>query len=137
MIAYLESSAAAKLLVEEHESAELSSFLDELIEDGGSLLAGTILETELRRLATRIDLSQQRVADVLNRVDLAEIDGDLHREAGLLPARHLRSLDAIHIAVARATNCDLMLTYDHRQQVAAESVGLETTDPGRANQPQD
>lgn len=130
MIAYVESSAAAKLLVDEPESAALAEHLDGLVADGSTIVSGTLVETGLRRLATRIDFAQESVTHLLDRIDLVEIDADLHRDAGLLPGRFLRSLDAIHIAVARRVNADVMVTYDHRQRKGAESVGLAVDAPG-------
>jgi predicted nucleic acid-binding protein len=129
VIAYIESSAAAKLLVEEAESAALAAYLDHLVEDGSRLVSSALLETELRRFATRIDLDQARVTAVLDRIDLLEIDGSLHRDAGLLPGRFLRSLDAIHIAVARRAHVEVLITYDHRQRAGADSVGLPVASP--------
>lgn len=55
MIVYVETSAAAKLLVEEEAADRLAEHLDQLV---GPLVSGMILETELRRLAVRIDLAQ-------------------------------------------------------------------------------
>ncbi|WP_142060425.1 PIN domain-containing protein [Pseudonocardia kunmingensis] len=49
-----------------------------------------------------------------------------YREAGLLPGRHLRSLDALHVAAALRRDADVMLSYDHRQLAAADAVGLRT-----------
>jgi hypothetical protein len=62
-------------------------------------MARTIpLETELRRLAVRWDLPQAEVTDVLHLFDIFTPDRALFSEAGLLPGRHSRSLDALHAA---------------------------------------
>jgi hypothetical protein len=50
---YLDTSAAAKLLVEEDESDALVAYLDRTV-DGQDLISSALLETELRRLAIRI-----------------------------------------------------------------------------------
>ncbi|MHA6628369.1 type II toxin-antitoxin system VapC family toxin [Pseudonocardia sichuanensis] len=123
MTTYVETSAAAKLLVEEEASARLAAHLDGLDEPPVSCL---VLETELRRLAVRVDLPQSAVTAVLDRFDLLETDRSLYREAGLLPGRHLRSLDALHVAAALRWDADVMLSYDHRQLAAADAVGLRT-----------
>jgi predicted nucleic acid-binding protein len=124
LIVYVETSAAAKLLVEEEASARLAEHLDALREAPVSSL---VLETELRRLAVRIELPQTAVTALLERFDLLETDRSLYREAGLLPGHHLRSLDALHVAAAIRLNADVMLSYDRRQIAAAEAVGLRTT----------
>lgn len=123
MIVYVETSAAAKLLVEEEASDRLAEYLDVLPDAPLSCL---ILETELRRLAIRVEIPQAAVTDVLDKFDLLESDRSLYREAGLLPGRHLRSLDALHVAAALRLDADVMLSYDHRQIAAASEAGLRT-----------
>jgi uncharacterized protein len=123
LIVYVETSAAAKLLVEEAASARLAEHLDALPEAPVSCL---VLETELRRLAVRVELPQAAVTSVLERFDLLETDRSLYREAGLLPGPHLRSLDALHVAAALRLDAGVMLSYDRRQIAAAEAVGLRT-----------
>jgi uncharacterized protein len=72
MIAYVDTSAATKLVIEEPESEQLATYLDKLITDDVSLVSSILLETELRRLAVRHNLSQALVWDVLQRFDLIE-----------------------------------------------------------------
>jgi predicted nucleic acid-binding protein len=123
LIVYVETSAAAKLLVEEEASARLAEHLDAL---RVAPVSSLVLETELRRLAVRVELPQAAVTSVLERVDLLETDRSLYREAGLLPGRHLRSLDALHVAAALRLDAAVMLSYDHCQIAAAEAVGPRT-----------
>ena len=53
----------------------------------------------------------------------------LFYEAGLLPGRHLRSLDALHLATAVRVDATAVVAYDHRLLEAARSLGLETMSP--------
>lgn len=129
MILYVETSAAAKLLVEEAESERAAARLDEAVAAGDTVLSCVLLETELRRLAVRLDLSQVAVTSLLDRLDLLHTDRALYREAGLLPGRHLRSLDALHLAAALRAGADAMMTYDQRQADAAEGAGLRVVTP--------
>jgi predicted nucleic acid-binding protein len=129
VILYIETSAAAKLLVEEPASSHLAARLDKAVDQGDALLSSTLLETELRRLAVRVDLAQAAVTHLLERFDLMEIDRSLYREAGLLPGRHLRSLDALHLAAALRVDADVMVTYDRRQADVAEAAGLPVLAP--------
>jgi predicted nucleic acid-binding protein len=125
---YVETSAAAKLLVEEPESAALTKYLDDLV-DRSPLISSMVLETELRRFAVRHDLNQSAVSDVLDRFDLIDLDRAIFVEAGLLPGTHLRSLDALHIAVAVRMGADSMVAYDVRQAESARAVGLRVVAP--------
>jgi len=126
---YLETSAAAKLLVEEVESAALAWHLDELVAAGVRIISSVLLETELRRLAVREELAQASVSEVLERIDLLQPDRSLYHEAGILPGRRLRSLDALHVAAALRVQADAFLAYDERQCQAATSVGLRVRSP--------
>lgn len=129
MISYLDTSAASKLLLREAETDALKAQLDEL-HDGGLLVMGSsLLETELRRTATRTREPQSLVTDILDRLEMFELDQSVFRVAGLLPGEHLRSLDALHIAAALRVGADVMISYDLRQIDAARDAGLGTLSP--------
>jgi uncharacterized protein len=129
---YLDTSAAAKLLIRESESAALRDYLDRLGPDGVPI-SSALLETELRRFGLRFDLSQAAISDLLDRVDLVEPNRSLFAEAGLLPGPNLRSLDALHVATALRLDASVVVTYDHRLSQAARTVGLATTAPGQTS----
>jgi len=126
---YVDTSAAAKLLVEEAESDALAAFLDKALDDGDTIGSSLLLETELRRLGIRLAIPQERVTLVLERMALLVPDGDVFRNAGLLPDATLRSLDALHVAAALRWGADSVVTYDERQATAARSVGLSVASP--------
>ena len=129
MIAYVETSAVAKLLFREAETEPLKAYLDALESDGAAVVSSLLLETELRRAAVREAVSQSLVTDVLDRFDIVEPDRTLYREAGLLSGKNLRTLDALHVAVALRISADVMVSYDRRQIAAAQSAGLHTIEP--------
>lgn len=129
MTVYVESSAAAKLLVEEAESAAVAAYLDAGIAAGEPLVSSMLLETELRRLAVRAGIGQERVTDVLDRIELYEPDRAVFVEAGLLPGTQLRSLDALHVAVAIRVEADELVAYDRRRAEAARAAGLRVIAP--------
>lgn len=124
---YLDTSAAAKLLVEEAESAQLAAWADGA-EVG--LVATHLLETELRRFASRHGLSQADVSAILARVDLYDLPPSVFREAGLLPGPGLRSLDALHLAASIRLDAEALVTYDVRLAEAAQDMGLRVYAPG-------
>src|SRR5215211_3075496 len=100
--AYLDTSAAVKLLVE---------------------------ETELRRFAVRHAIPQQEVTAILDTVSLYDMPHSLYYEAGILPGRHLRSLDAVHLVAAVRLGTDVIVSYDNRLQEAAAELGLGILSP--------
>ena len=126
-VVYIDSSACGKLLVQEDHSDALTAFVNAL--DESSLVASQLLETELRRMATRHTLPQQTVTEILSGVSLVMPERDFFHRAGLLPGRHLRSLDALHLITAMDTEADTVLTYDHRLISAAEEIGLPSVSP--------
>lgn len=128
MTVYLDTSAAAKLLVDEAESEALAAYLDGIREDQ-VLVSSALLETELRRLAVRLDLDQSGVTDLLTRTDLVDPPRSLFHEAGLLPGKSLRSLDALHLATALRVDADTVVAYDARLLEAARGVGLGVQSP--------
>ncbi len=123
---YLDTSAAAKLLIEESESEALAAFCDgEEVE----LVATDLLETELRRVAVREQVPQADVSTILDRVDLHEIPRSSYVEAGLLPGARLRSLDALHLIGAVRLGVDGIVVYDVRMREAAGELGLTVHAP--------
>lgn len=126
---YVDTSAAAKLLVAETESDALAEFLDRALVDGDAVGSSLLLETELRRLGVRLAIPQERVTLVLERLELLMPDGDVFRTAGLLPGAELRSLDALHVAAALRWGADGVVTYDERQASAVRAVGLSVATP--------
>lgn len=129
MSVYLDTSAAAKLLVDEAESGALAAYLDG-IGDEHDVVSSALLETELRRLAVRLELDQSAVTDLLARIDLVDPPRSLFHEAGLLPGTHLRSLDALHLTTALRVDADILVAYDARLLEAARSLGLGVHSPG-------
>jgi len=126
---YLDTSAAAKLLVEEADSDAVVAYLERAVEGGDVVGSSHLLETELRRFAIRLAIPQEHVTLVLERLDLLVPDDDVFRTAGLLPAASLRSLDALHVAAALRWGADAVMTYDERQALAARAVGLDVVAP--------
>ncbi|MFT4212655.1 MAG: type II toxin-antitoxin system VapC family toxin [Microbacterium sp.] len=124
--AYLDTSAAGKLLIDEDESAALAAWIEE---NDAELVSTLLVETELRRVAARHDLPQADVTTVLDYVSLYEMPPSLYREAGLLPGASLRSLDALHLAGAIRIGAQTVLTYDTRLAQSAQALGLHALAP--------
>jgi hypothetical protein len=126
-LAYVDTSAALKLVIEEAESATLA---EELTSSADRRLASSwLLHTELHCAAVRhpadLDLDAVRaVLDTLNLVDLTR--GDMIA-AGTHPA--LRCNGAIHLAVAIRLGVDEMVTYDGELAAAASRAGLAVLAP--------
>lgn len=131
---YIDTSAALKLIVNEKESDVLA---DVLADEQPDLVACYLLETELRRSAWAHGLPQTDVSDLLDGIGLYEVPDALFREAGLLPGRGLRSLDALHVAAAVRIGVDRVVTYDRRMADAARSMGLRVHAPGQEAQGQE
>lgn len=127
--AYLDTSAAMKLLVPEAESEAL---VDELERPERVLAASWLLHTELHCAAGRnpADVALDAVADVLGVVTLVDLTrGDLLAAGTHAP---LRSNDAIHLATALRLGVDEFLTYDRELATAARNAGLRVVAPGAA-----
>lgn len=127
--AYLDTSAAMKLIVEEPESDALSRELTS--GEGRRLIASWLVHTELHCAAGRHPdaveaAAVKAVLDVLNLVDLTR--GDLLAAGTHAP---LRSNDAVHLAVALRVGCEEMVTYDEELATAAGAAGLSVLSPGR------
>jgi predicted nucleic acid-binding protein len=125
---YVDSSAWAKLLVDEPESSALVRWVDERLGAQDQFVSSHLIVTELHRLAGRVGAAATDVSAALSVVNLALPDPTTFRTAGLLPGS-LRSLDALHVASALELGTESFVSYDERQLAAAESVGIRTESP--------
>ena len=125
---YLDSSALVKLVVAETESAALRRFLQTHPHRASCQLARVEVLRAVRPHGTP---ALRRARQVLRRLDLVQLDNELLEDAATLDAAVLRSLDAIHLAAARALGEDLesIVTYDARMARAAELIGLVVDQP--------
>ena len=125
--AYVDASAALKLVFDEPETSALRDHLSSIRAD---LVSSILLETEMRRAAHRSpELAQGDVTELLASIALIDATPSTFRAAGRLPGEHLRSLDALHLATATAVGADEILTYDRRLAASAEFLGLIVVAP--------
>ncbi len=124
--AYLDTSAAMKLLIDEAESEAL---LREVAGSGRRLAASWLLHTELHCAAGRNPtvIELHAVTTVLDAIVLVDVTrGDLLSAGPHVP---LRSHDAIHLATALRLGVDEMITYDAQLGHAAAAAGLRVVAP--------
>ena len=126
---YLETSAAAKLLLDEPATEQLRRWM---APRASVIFSSDLLRTELLRLARRStpDVVQQ-ARTALGSMFLAELSTETYERAALLEPARLRSLDAIHLAAALEVGPDLdgIVTYDARLAEAAENLGVPVISP--------
>lgn len=130
----VDTSALAKLLVAEEHSAALRALLAARSSEGEEFAISTIAVTELRRLAIRLDIAPERIEPVVGRFRIIRLPESVLQLAGRLPARHLGTLDAIHLATALAVEATALITYDRRQAEAAQREGIAPLSPRDADE---
>ncbi|MEI2702302.1 MAG: type II toxin-antitoxin system VapC family toxin [Baekduia sp.] len=131
-VAYLDTSAAMKLVVPEPDSEALRQHLDARHTHISSQLLLVELGTATSRLG-HDSPSRQAVAALLRRCDFVPI-GDQVIERASRPFRPTqRALDAIHLATALALEIPELefCSYDEQQLKAARNAGLTCVSPGR------
>jgi len=128
MAVYLDSSALVKLVIQEAESAALRRFLRGRPIRVSSALARVEV---MRAVCVQGPEAQRRAQAVLDRMRLLRVDDDILAAAAVLDPGILRSLDAIHLASARAFGSDLegVVTYDMHMSEAAGLLGCVTFAP--------
>jgi uncharacterized protein len=129
-VIYFDTSALAKLVVKETESAALIQWLHKHSEQSkvSSMLSRTELPRAVRQGGDTAYLRAQMILGDLIQVPLTP---DLLDTAGSLPGA-LRSFDAIHLATALRLRGKLraLVAYDRRLLEIARQAGLPTTAPG-------
>lgn len=125
---YADTSAVAKLVLNEPESAALQEYLKTSPGLASSALIATELMRSVRR--SRPDLEEE-ASLLLARIALIDVDRVVLRMAGRLEPVSLRSLDAIHLATALSLgeSLDALITYDARMSEAAREAGVPVEAP--------
>src|ERR1700687_2997454 len=128
-VAYLDTSAAVKLLRTEGESHAWRRWLLRRLDRASAAL----LRVELVRVVRRAGLPRliPEARRLLAGVHLIRLDAPLLDRAADLDPTDLRSLDSIHLAAAASLGDDLaaVVSYDDRLLAAATSLGLPTATP--------
>jgi len=128
-VAYLDSSALVKLIVEEAESQALRRAVVAWPRRASSRISAV----EVLRSVRRRDRSAEPLArSVLAHVALLAVSDRLLMAAARLDPPALRALDAIHLASALRLGAFLtvFVSYDAYQLKAAAALGLPVTSPG-------
>lgn len=132
MIAYLDTSAALKLFVEEDESDAFRQYWREttVATSEPQITSGWLLHTELHCAARRWPetIDADLITEAFRSVTLVDVARADFIAAGQGPER-LRSADAVHLAIARRLGTDTMVAYDGELLAAAQAAGLETVSP--------
>jgi predicted nucleic acid-binding protein len=128
-VAYLDTSAAVKLLMTERESPALRRWLRGRPERASA----AVLRVELVRVVRRAGIPRliPEARKLLASVHLIRLDDALLDRAADLDPTELRSLDSIHLAAAASLGDDLaaVVSYDDRLLAAATSLGLPIETP--------
>jgi uncharacterized protein len=117
-----------KLVVAEPQSDALRRFLRRR----RPLVSSALARTEVARaLAPGGVAVVQRGEDVLRAIDLVRVSDSILRSAGHVVPIEVRSLDAIHLATARALGqqLSLLVTYDDRVAEAARANRMRVEAP--------
>lgn len=126
-VVYVDSSALAKLLVQEPETRALSLYLRDR-----RLTTSELAIVEVSRVERLAEPERETGATALRllaEVDLIALSRPLLERAAELTSRRVRSLDAIHLASALATDPNAFVAYDRRLLDAATEAGLTVARP--------
>ncbi|GEK79710.1 type II toxin-antitoxin system VapC family toxin [Agrococcus baldri] len=129
MAHYIDTSAAAKLVLKEAESTAMRRWL---LEETRVLVSSDLTRTELLRAVRRIAPDQAVLARrVLEELTLLTLATSTFEAAAHLDPALLRTLDALHLASALELGDDLegLVTYDDRMAAAALAHGIPVVVP--------
>ena len=126
---YLDTSAAAKLLVIEKGSTALRRWL---VSREGQIFSSDLLRTELLRVTRRaVPELMVKARAILDSLILVVLSTAVCERAALLEPSTLRSLDALHLSAALELGDDLqgLITYDHHLANGARALGVDVVAP--------
>jgi predicted nucleic acid-binding protein len=126
---YLDTSAAAKLIVVEPGSTALRRWL---LSRDDRLFSSDLLRTELLRVTRRAapeGMTQARA--ILESLMLLRLTTGICERAAMLEPDLLRSNDALHLAAALEMGDELegLVSYDQRMSQGASALGIQVVAP--------
>ncbi|MGH7881790.1 MAG: type II toxin-antitoxin system VapC family toxin [Candidatus Dormibacteraceae bacterium] len=127
-LAYLDSSAFVKLIIDEAETPSLNRYLEAWPRWTSSML----LKTEVLRTTAKFSENHTLWADnILQWVNYVQLDEGLMERAGRLTPTVLRSLDAVHLTAALSLGeaLGVVVSYDKRMIDAAREWGIPVASP--------
>jgi predicted nucleic acid-binding protein len=138
-VTYLDASALVKLFVPEVESDALNASLlgatdivvsDLAVTESASALGRRVREGQVTRRAAR-DLHRRIIAFADRAIGVETVPAVHHEARRLLLAsdQPLRTLDALHLALALDAQATSIVTYDPRLRDASLTQGLEVQTP--------
>jgi uncharacterized protein len=126
---YADSSALAKLIVREPESAALVQWIPR----GARVLTSAVSQIEIARFLRVSGLSEELETDfddALAGCSVVDVDRTVIQAAAALASAELKPLDAIQLATALDVEPDVMIVYDRQLARVARELGLRTESPG-------
>jgi predicted nucleic acid-binding protein len=126
---YLDTSALAKLVLEESGSAAMRDWAAERI---GGVFTSMLARVELERaVALRAPDAVASARALLDSLFVLRFDRAIIDHAARIDPPALRSLDALHLASALSLDEDLhgMVTYDRHLADAARANGVQVAAP--------
>ena len=126
-LAYADSSALVKLVVEEAESRALHRWYVE----ADRVVTSRIGVVETARASARRPHDPSHRERIIDELEVVELDDSIGRVAGTIGPAGVRTLDAIHLATAirLLPQLDAFVTYDDRLADAARALGLPVVRP--------
>ncbi len=128
-VAYLDTSAVVKLLMQEPETVALRRRL----RSWQRRTSVALLRVELLRAVRRAGIPRlmTQARRQLGTIHLIRLDDELLERAAELEPPTVRSLNAIHLAAALSLGSGLaaVVTYDNRMITAAQAIGLPVVAP--------
>jgi predicted nucleic acid-binding protein len=127
VICLVDTSALAKLVAVEPESAALKAYLHDAT--GTHFVISTLAVVELRRFGISVGLRPALPMAAAERFDVLALTEPMLHLAGTFPQPSLGTLDAIHLATAVVAGAGALVTYDLRLAEAAALEGLTVEAP--------
>lgn len=137
MLAYIDTSAAAKLLLNEPERSHLRDHLLQMKSRGDRLVSSDLLDVELARVCVRLGIDQALADRIVASVSRMGILPEVIEEAKEIK-QMIKSLDAIHLGTALLLAdeaegdeaVEQFLTYDVNMARVAQELGFDVVSPG-------
>lgn len=125
---YMDTSVLLRIIL--GHSGAAAEWFEERIRADDDLVTSRLAQLETIRVLRREGIEPDLGTEIFDRMTLLSVDDELLDEAGAL-VRHIKSLDAIHLASAQRVGADdiTVITHDQAMLRTAEELGFSVHDP--------
>lgn len=121
---YIDTSVFLRSVLDQDPAGAVARQRERVTQEGALLISSQLLRLEARRAQIRTGRTWAEVEQELEHLHLTDVD-EQDFEVAFTIKRHMKTLDALHLASCIKVEADALLTADQNMREVAEYLGID------------